>query len=194
MRAGPSKIRVAALVFAAALALHELRYLIAYGGGAGRAQAEQGHGYLPGAELIALALLALAGAGLLRALARARLDDGRATPLLVTSLAAAAALALIYTGQEMAEGLLSSGHPAGLAAILGHGGAVAYALALPLGGLVALGLQAARAAVRAAARRQARPRATRRPPLLPRPTFHAPFAPASVLARKLAGRAPPLVS
>src|SRR5215213_4498428 len=72
MREGPSRIRVAAVVFVAALTLHELRYLIAYGGGAGEAQSQQGHGYLPGLEMVALALLALAGADLLRALERAR--------------------------------------------------------------------------------------------------------------------------
>jgi hypothetical protein len=196
MRVGPSRIRVAALVFGAAIALHELRYLIAYGEGAGEAQAEQGHGYLPGLEMVALVLLALAGGGLLRALARAwrsGSDEGPGPSFLVTWLAAALALGLIYTGQELVEGMLSSGHPAGLGAILGHGGAVAYALAIPLGAAVALGLRMASTAVQALARRAHRLARRLPPAALSRPRRGAAARVASVLARHLAGRAPPLV-
>src|SRR3954465_11973626 len=42
-----SMLRAAALVPVAALALHELRYLIGYGGGTPEALSSQGHGYLP---------------------------------------------------------------------------------------------------------------------------------------------------
>jgi len=180
---------------AAALTLHELRYLLAYGGGAGEAQSQQGHGYLPGVEMIALLLLALAGAGLLRSLGRARggLDEGPAPGLLVTWLAAALALGLIYTGQELVEGLLSSGHPAGFAAIVGHGGAIAYALAVPLGAAVALGLRMASTAVQALARRTRRRSRGRGAAAAPRPRRAAGARLACVLARHLAGRAPPVV-
>src|SRR4051794_41911668 len=53
------RLRCFALLGAGALALHELRYLIAYGGDAGRALDEQGHGYLGTvAVLVALAVVA----------------------------------------------------------------------------------------------------------------------------------------
>jgi hypothetical protein len=146
--------------------------------------------------MIALVLLALAGAGLLRALARARrsgLDEGAGPGFLVTWLAAAVALGLIYTGQELVEGLFSSGHPAGFAAVLGHGGAIAYALTIPFGAGVALGLRMASNVVRVFAQR-AHPLARRlSPPAVPRPRPRATAPVACVLARHLAGRAPPLV-
>src|SRR4051812_49537298 len=53
------RLRCFALLGAGALALHELRYLVAYGGDAGRALDEQGHGYLGTvAALVAVAVVA----------------------------------------------------------------------------------------------------------------------------------------
>ena len=61
MRQQRSTLRAGALIAASALALHELRYLIGYGDGSGRAVADQGHSYLPAAGALVALLLALAG-------------------------------------------------------------------------------------------------------------------------------------
>jgi len=53
-------------------------------------------------------------------------------------LVASVALLAIYVSQETVEGLLSAGHPGGVAAVFGHGGLVAVPIALAIGGLIAL--------------------------------------------------------
>src|SRR5215210_484046 len=65
-------LRAAAPLGCAALGLHELRYLIAYGGQSGDELARQGHAYLPFVTVAAATLLALACAQLLAVLSRAR--------------------------------------------------------------------------------------------------------------------------
>jgi hypothetical protein len=142
-------------------------------------------------------LLALAGAELAAAFARAHegRSDGRSSaPFPAIWALASAALLGVYVCQELAEGLLAAGHPGGLDAIVAGGGLVAAPLALGLGFLVALALRGTHAAVEAIARRgRATPRA-KRVARRSRP-FAAPVArPSSVLARKLAGRAPPVPS
>ncbi len=54
---------------------------------------------------------------------------------------AAAALLGIYACQELVEGLVSHGHPSGLAGVFGAGGWVSIPLALALGGGMALLVQ-----------------------------------------------------
>jgi hypothetical protein len=182
-------LRATALVAVAALALHELRYLIGYGGGTPEALASQGHSYLPVVSGLAGVLLALALAQLA---ARVLRGSGERNPRGFRSAWALASVALlaIFVGQESLEGLLSSGHPAGVAAVTAHGGLVAVPLALALGGLVALGLRSASRLVAGAARRRlplpSRPRLVQR-----RPDLRVPRPRAGVLALNLAGRAPP---
>src|SRR3954447_9241271 len=150
----PSMLRATSLVAVAALALHELRYLIGYGGGTPEALASQGHSYLPVVSGLAGVLLALALAQLT---ARVLRGSGERSPPGFRSawVLASAALIAIFVAQESLEGLLSSGHPAGMAAVAAHGGLVAVPLALALGGLVALGLRGANRLVASAARRRA---------------------------------------
>ena len=181
-------LRVTALVAVAALALHELRYLIGYGGGTPEALASQGHGYLPLVSMLAGALLTMALAQLAGRILRGK-DEGEAPGLRFTWVWASVALLVIFVAQESLEGLLSAGHPDGFAAVSAHGGMVAVPLALALGGLVALGLRGASRMVAAAARRVRslpRPRIRSR-----RPRFAAVPPAAGVLALHLAGRAPP---
>lgn len=195
MRKRPPTLRVAALLAVAALVLHELRYLAGYGGHADAALAGQGHAYLALLSPAAAVLLALAAAQLLRALRRA----GRAGTaceaapgFLATWAGASAGLLCVHAGQELAEGWLAAGHPAGLAALTAHGGAVAVPLALALGALVALGVRGAAVAVELAARRSLR-RSPVRAPAGPGTPSASPELPApAVLARNLAGRAPPV--
>ncbi|MBA3301689.1 MAG: hypothetical protein H0T15_07440, partial [Thermoleophilaceae bacterium] len=102
------------------------------------------------------------------------------------------ALLAIYTSQELVEGLLSPGHPAGIAGVIGHGGWIAIALALPLGAGIAFLLRAAEALI--ANRKGATSRAGRRgsaPSVPRRPEHHRSL---DTVARHLAGRAPPLLS
>jgi hypothetical protein len=197
MRRAPSTLRATALIGAAALCLHELRFLIGYGGRADAALSDQGHAYLPFAGVLLVALLALAAGRLARSWRRARLsgaDEGAPPALPSAWSASSATLLAIYLTQELLEGVLSTGHPEGLPGLFGNGGWVSAPLAVALGLLVALLLRGARVAVAAAARRAARGRVSRPTPNArrPRPDAHAPAA--SVLARHLAGRAPPLTS
>jgi hypothetical protein len=179
-------LRAGALLAAGSLAVHELRYLAGYGG----ESAVSGHGYLAWlAPLVALALAAACGVWL----ARIGRHDARRAPAL-TWLGASASLLLTYVVQETAEGLTAAGHPG----LLAHGGWLAAPIALAVGGLVALGLRGARAADRAAAA-AARPWSPLTARAVAPPVFFrlaaAPVAPRPrVLARRLAGRGPPLAS
>jgi hypothetical protein len=181
-------LRAGALLAAGALAVHELRYTVGYGDAAAAA----GHGYLLfAAPLVAVTLALACGVWLARV--------GRADPAqthgTLTWLRASASLAGVYVVQETIEGLSAGGRHPGL---LAHGGWIALPLAFAVGALVALLLRGARAAdqVAAVAARPWSPH-TVAPvaPLafaLPRA---APAAPrGSVLARRLAGRAPPTAS
>jgi hypothetical protein len=192
-----STLRAVALMVAAALGLHELRYLIGYGGDTGSALAAQGHGYLSFAGLPVAVLLGAAAVGLLRAMVRAHRIGVAARdemPFGVLWLSVALCLALIYCSQEFLEGLLAHGHPSGVVAgLLAQGGWTAFPLALVIGLGVALLLRGADAAIAAAARRARCPRPAAGA-VSPRPAL-PPLAPASsVLARNLAGRAPPLIA
>jgi hypothetical protein len=196
MRRQRSTLRAGALIAVSALALHELRYLIGYGHGADEAIAAQGHAYLPIAGGLVSLLLALAAAQLARALLAPRRRPGgepRPVPFWLAWALASAALLTVYAGQELTEGLLAAGHPGGLAAVAGHGGLVAVPLAAGFGLLVALALRGARAAIAAVASRR-RAAAPRPRPILARPAPGPVLAPDSVIARNLAGRAPPAVS
>jgi hypothetical protein len=72
------RLRLAALLAAGALGVHELRYALAYGANAGRHAAEQGHAYL--SVLIPLVMLGalVAAAQLLLRFAGGRPSTGRA--------------------------------------------------------------------------------------------------------------------
>lgn len=185
--------RGALLLPLAALAVHQLRYLLAYGPNAGEALAHQGHAYLD--SLVPWILLA-AGAGvgalLSRAAAAWRAPHGKATAaqaLLKLWLSASAALLVIYAAQELAEGWLATGHATGLGAPFAGGGFWAVPAALWVGGLVALLLRGAQAVIARLARRRRSPaprRTTRT--RRPRPVARRVAAP---LATGAAGRAPP---
>jgi hypothetical protein len=131
--------RTAALIVLGALAVHELRYLLAYGSGAHDQLALQGHAYLLQAlpVLVGFAVAALAARILRAALHRAgpRPAPG-ASP--VPPLLYAISIFTVFALQETGEGLLSSGHPAGLEAVFGAGAWVAIPLAVLVGALCSL--------------------------------------------------------
>jgi hypothetical protein len=184
---------LAALVAVAVLVLHELRYVIGYGGLAGEALASQGHGYVQYASLGVLLLLGLGVGQVLLAFRRAvrSATAGPAPPFGLLWLASICALLTVYCGQELLEGVLSTGHPNGVAALAAGGGLSAFPLAVGLGLVVALALRGVAAAEALVARRARRKRGSVRAPRvsLPRPDAERPLI--SVLGRKLASRAPP---
>jgi hypothetical protein len=104
------------------------------------------------------------------------------------------ALLILYSCQELLEGMLSTGHPGGFEGIFGDGGWWSVPLALGCGTIVAAALRGARAAIRWVATRHRPTRPSHgRPAPAPRPRRLA--LPRLVpLAGAAAGRAPPLLA
>ena len=185
-----------ALMPAAAFAVHQLRYWLAFHGAAGIELQRQGHAYLHSLVPWMVLLIALPVGVFLRALGRAlggRCSLPRYTvSFAVLWMACAACLLAIYISQEYLEGLLVTGHPAGLVGIFGYGGWWAVPAAVGVGLVLAAAFQGARWVLRETARRRAltvslpvRTAAVARAPrdvLLPR---------AAALAGGCSGRSPP---
>jgi hypothetical protein len=184
--------RFVSLIVAAAWVVHELRVVVGYGADAGRVLAAPGHEYLPLLAAVALVLIAVAGARwcglLLRAAAgRHRPTSGeRASPLRAWG-STAAALVGVYLVQAGLESLIDPTHP-----ILAHGGWAVVPIAMAVAAVVVLLLRGADGAVERLARRGASrpvPSRERRPARLA--PVDVAWPPSAVLARHLAGRAPP---
>jgi hypothetical protein len=143
----------------AAFAVHQLRYLLAFGGHAGLELQRTGHSYLH--SLVPwLALAAALAVGIfLRALGRA--FAGAATPgrytasLAVLWVACSASLLAIFVCQETLEGLFLTGHPAGLAGIFGYGGWWAIPVSAMIGLVLAAVMHGALWVLHEVARRRA---------------------------------------
>jgi hypothetical protein len=188
------RARAAALLPLAALAVHDLRYRLAYGGDAGHELARQGHAYLGIAKPLVGVLCALLAAELVARLARAwRIGEAAEQNWSRSRLwaLATAALVAVFFGQELLEGAIFAGHPAGLAGVLGAGGWLALPLSFVAGGVLILFLAGARAAARALTARHRRSASRRpfsggrRPPVAVAARRSPPLASAA------AGRAPP---
>ncbi|MFL5828183.1 MAG: hypothetical protein ACJ76V_16815 [Thermoleophilaceae bacterium] len=192
MRSLAWRLRAAALVLAGALAVHELRYLLAYQGDSGRALGVQGHAYLSLITPLVCALVAVAAAQFVGRLARGGSHESP-PGFAATWLWASLSLVAIFVVQESVEGMLASGHPAGIAAVVSHGGWLAVPASLSVGAVIALLLRGAAVALASVARhgslgvRRAKADVVRTPLCLPRPRLHP-------LALKLGGRAPPRAS
>lgn len=189
-------LRGAALVAGGSLAVHELRYIAGYGSEAGGALAAQGHSYLAWVGPLVAAVIAVACGVFIASLAAGHRDrePARMTAVRVWALASAS-LTAIYLIQETLEGVLATGHPSGVAGVLADGGWTAVLFAIAIGAAIALMLRGARA-VEAAAARLLRPALTAPAvPLVSRAVGAVRAVPrTAVLARHLAGRAPPLPS
>lgn len=145
MLSRPSTWRNALLLLLCAFAVHQLRYALAFGDQADDALHAHGHGYLLGLvpSVGLVAALAL-GALLTRsAIAPAHTSTARIRLVRIWPLACAALLA-VYAGQELVEGALSPGHPAGIAGVFGGGGWIAVPLAAAFGGVITLAIGIAR--------------------------------------------------
>lgn len=184
-----------ALLPPAAFAVHQLRYLLAFGGHAGIVLQRTGHSYLHSVAPWIICLLALVAGAFLRALGRA-FSGEKSLPRFTASLAGlwlacSASLVAIFACQEFLEGLFATGHPAGLVGIFGYGGWWAIPAAFCVGLVLAAALHGARWVLRAVAAR--RTRTSRRlrtgPPVRrPRAAEVAAFAP---LVAGWSGRGPP---
>lgn len=133
-----------ALLGAALLAVHEGRYLLGYGGHAQEALARQGHAYLSfAAPLVAISVAAVLAWALVRATGGSAVSPTGARPPSTIRVAVACGVAVLalYAGQETLEGTLSSGHPRGLAGLLGAGGWTAVPLSALAGAVLALALR-----------------------------------------------------
>jgi hypothetical protein len=181
------------LVPAAALAVHQARYTLAYGSRANAELAAQGHSYLHSVVPWTVLALGLAATAFLRRVARAARtgDAGRASSGSALGLWALTTLGLlaIYAVQETLEGMVSSGHPGGVAGVFGHGGWWALPAAALAAVLVVALLLVGRAIVRLAAELGARP--SRRPAVAAGFPRSAQLLRCSPLAHAAAGRAPP---
>ena len=186
-----TRSRAVVLIALAAWLVHQGRYVLAFGGDADRTLAAQGHAYLGVVGPVLVWLLAAAFGRLLADLAARQSPSGQLAGFGRMWAAASAALVAIYAGQELAEGWLASGHPGGLAGVLGAGGWLALPLAVVLGALVVALVRGAHAVQsRRAAAAIPRPRLSPRRPARWRPADVV-LLRCVVLAWHLAGRAPP---
>jgi hypothetical protein len=184
-----------ALMPAAAFAVHQLRYWLAFGGRAGAELQAQGHSYLHSVVPWIMLPVAIAVGVFLRALGRA-LGGRCSLPRQTLSFGAlwllcAAGLIAIYSCQEFLEGLFAAGHPGGLVGIFGYGGWWSIPAAAGVGLVLASVFYGVRWVLREVSRRRAQrplpvprnePARAPRPPLVPR------LAP---LANGWSGRGPP---
>ncbi len=184
-----------ALVPVAVLAVHEIRYLLAFGDASGSMLDARGHGYL-GQLLPPLALIcAVALGGFLARLGQAwQTGAGERSvrlTLIVLWIASTLGLLGIYSGQEMLEALISGSGSAGIDAAFGDGGAWALPAATVIGLLLALVLRGAVRVVDLVARLARLERHRPSPAFMlgsPRPAT----APArDPMAHSAPGRAPP---
>jgi hypothetical protein len=185
-----------ALMPPAAFAVHQLRYWLAFHGGAGLLLARQGHAYLHSVVPWLVALLALGFGAFLVSLGRAFAGQRTAVRYTLSFatlwLICVTSLVAIYAAQESLEGQFASGHPAGLVGIFGFGGWWAIPAAACVGLVLAATFHGARWVLNEISDRQAqlrtapaRPVSNLRPPraaLLPRLT---------PLAEGWSGRGPP---
>ena len=176
-------LRAAALLALAGFGVHQARYALVPD-----AHGEGGHAYLHAIAPVALAaLVALALGRSLAALGARRQAGSRAAASpLARWLAASAALLVLHVGQEGAERLLAGAGP------LDAGALLVVPLCLIAGAAVALALRGAEHLIVTAPGSLAiRPRLA--PASLPAPAGPAPPL-LRILARHLAGRAPPALA
>jgi hypothetical protein len=168
-------------------AVHALRYALVPTAPRG------GHGYLQAAPPILAGLLALALARLCVALVDHRATRGTAPSWQMRWALGALGFAALYATQETIELTAVTGHVAGPAQLIAHGGWIVVPLVIVAAGLLAALLRGTEAALEhlsaALPRPRLRPRASAAVPVA---SSRPPRRPqAAVLASRAAGRAPP---
>jgi hypothetical protein len=161
------------------VAVHQLRYAIAYGPAADHELAVHEHGYLEVALPVVVALTVLALAAVLLRFARGGSRPRPPASFGPLWLGSVVVLAAIYGIQESVEG----------AGVIAGGGWIGLALAVPAGLLVALAVRGVHAAEALAPRRAALRFTTFLAAVIPhRPRLRA----GTGASRSLGARAPPL--
>jgi hypothetical protein len=177
---------------AAAFAVHQLRYQLAYGSHAGRALSASGHGYLTSLAPWVAVLLALGAGTFLTRVARSAGGRHELRPRRAfAGLWALSSVALLaaYSVQEWLEGMFAAGHPGGFEGVFGHGGWWAVPLSAAAGLAVAALLRLAAVVIDAVARVVPLPRFEPFSPSRPSTALLSRRAP---LAGNASGRAPPV--
>jgi hypothetical protein len=198
MRRDLFRLRTLALLGVGSLVIHELRYALGPVEHGGAGSGAEVHGYLAAVWIVVGVLLvgalALFGRQLLRA--RASGEGGvRAASFSRRWLWAAGFLFTLHALQETVEVQVAAGGPVAEHGLAGGGGLLVVVLAVVLGAAIAAllgGADRAVALVAAAAARHARPSRPVRTRRARRPAPET--GPLDVLARHLAGRAPPALS
>jgi hypothetical protein len=187
------RVRAAVLTLIGILVVHQGRYLFATP--QHEHELSAAHSYLVWLAPISVVLGLLVFVHLVVVVGRARAG---ADPQLPGTgglwLAVTATLLSAFAAQECLEDLLTHGHLPSLAELLGAGGWTAIPVAVAVAGGIALLLRGAAHVVRWALERGRRraARHTSLAPAAPRPPIFA--VPSSILARRLAGRGPPVLS
>lgn len=194
---GPSRLATrAGLVPVAAFAVHQLRFLLAFGSGAGVELRETGHSYLHSVVPWIILLVGISVGAFLLSLGRAaggrRSASRRGLSVLTLWLVCSSCLLAIYCTQEFLEGLLATGHPTGIEGIFGFGGLWAIPSAGGVGLVLAALLYGASWTVAQVSRRHdsVPELPPRRVPLVARPSDAEPL-PVGPLVRGWCDRGPP---
>ncbi len=183
------------LVPAAALAVHQLRFMLAFGGRATVVLSQQGHAYMHSlVPWIVLSVAAAAGLflwSLGRALGGNRRPTQYAASFTVLWIVCTITLIVIYAGQELLEGFFATGHTAGLAGVFSYGGWWSIPAALCVGLVLAAVFHGARWTLDEVARRHRRqaPAYQRENASAPRRRDALPLL--TPLAQGASGRGPP---
>jgi hypothetical protein len=132
----------------AAFAVHQLRFLLAFGSGAGAELNETGHSYLHSVVPWIMLLVGVSVGAFLWSLGQAasgkRSASRRGLSFVALWLVCASCLLAIYCTQEFLEGLFATGHPTGLAGIFGLGGLWSVPSAIGVGLVLATLMYGAR--------------------------------------------------
>ena len=156
---------VVPLMPVAAFAVHQLRFYLAFGSGAGAELMRTGHSYLHSVVPWVVLLIALSAGGFVWRLGRACAGQ-RSLPRYTASLfglwaTCSACLIALFVCQEFLEGLFATGHPGGLAGIFGFGGWWSVPVSLAIGLVLATLAHGALWVLDAVARRRAGARVLR---------------------------------
>lgn len=141
-RSLPRLVARAGLIPVAAFAVHQLRFLLAFGGGAGAELQETGHSYFHSVVPWIILVVGLSLGAFLWSLGRAacgrRSASARGLSLLKLWLVCSACLLAIYCTQETLEGFFATGHPTGIEGIFGFGGLWSIPSAIGVGLVLAV--------------------------------------------------------
>jgi hypothetical protein len=191
-----ARLTPVALLPPAAFGVHQLRYVLAYGGHSSVILERTGHSYMHSVVPWIALLVAIVVGCFLRALGRT-FAGHTSVPryglsFLAMWLACTASLVAIFASQELLEGLFATGHATGSIGIFGYGGWWAIPAAACIGLVLAVALHGARWVLREVAQLASRRGARRAEPApLVRHPCSAIVAPLAPLVGGWSGRGPP---